>query len=599
MRLLYPGALFFLLFIPVIIAMYILKQKFEEREISSTYLWEQVIKDMDVNTPWQKLKSSLPLILQVLAAALLAFALTEPFWLGAKGAVQNVILVIDNSGSMNASYEDTTRLEEAKRRSEKLIKGLKPGSKMTLISAGRSPKVELSSSQDKEAVLNKIKGIKPSNTYGDIGESTSLVKSLGKQFGSYKAVFFTDRKVEIKDIEGEVQSLDSYSENVSLDYMSHAEEEGNLQAIVRINNRSNNTQNREISLYTEEKLFTLKEVQLGPKEVKTVYFDKIPSSVRYLQAEISEKDSLMEDNKIYDIVKSTKAQKILLVSQKNVFIEKVLSSLKNIEVFKTNSVDNIMDSYDLYVFDGVSPEKLPESGAVLFLNPPEKNSLVKVMGEVEGGLAAVQKSSVTKYMESASFTVAKLKSMEIPYWASAFLKINNKPAAFTGDYKGRKIAVIGFDLHNSDFPLISEFPIFIHNLVTYLVDGDFQGTSTYVCGDSIDINPKGEALSLTMKTPKGKDENIELKYPIKPFENTEEIGVYRLSEKLKDQSYESLIAVNFPADRESGTDAEVKSVSNKLNGSLMDASGVNLKLFLLIAILILLLIEWVVYIYGY
>jgi hypothetical protein len=599
MRLLYPGALFFLFFIPVIIAMYILKQKFEEREISSTYLWEQVIKDMDVNTPWQKLKSSLPLILQVLAAAFLAFALTEPFWLGGKGGAQNVILVIDNTGSMNASYENTTRLEEAKNRSEKLIKGLKPGSKMTLISAGKSSKVELSSSQDKEAVLNKLKGIKPSNTYGDIGESTSLVKSLGKQFGSYKAVFFTDRKIEIKDIEGEVQSLDSYSENVSLDYISHAEEEGKLQAIVRVNNRSNITQNREISLYTEEKLFTLKDVQLGPKEVKTIYFDKIPSTVKYLQAEISEKDSLMEDNKIYDIIKNTEARKVLLVSQKNVFIEKVLSSLKNIEVFKTNSIDNIMDSYDLYIFDGVSPQVLPESGAVLFLNPPDNNPLVKVAGEVEGGLAAVQKSSVTKYMESASFTVARFKSMEVPYWASGFLKINNKAAAFTGDYKGRKTAVIGFDLHNSDFPLISEFPIFIHNLVTYLVDGDFQGTSAYVCGDSIDINPKGEALSLSMKTPQGKEESIELKYPIKPFENTEEIGIYKLSEKLKEQSYESLIAVNFPADRESGTDAEVRSVSNKLNGSLMDSSGVNLKLFLLIAILILLLIEWVVYIYGY
>jgi len=64
--------------------------------------------------------------------------------------------------------------------------------------------------------------------------------------------------------------------------MSHAEEEGNLQAIVRINNRSNNTQNREISLYTEEKLFTLKEVQLGPKEVKTVYFDKIITQLKVL-----------------------------------------------------------------------------------------------------------------------------------------------------------------------------------------------------------------------------------------------------------------------------------------------------------------------------
>lgn len=599
MKLLYPGALFFLFFIPIIIAMYILKQRFEEREVSSTYLWEQVIKDMDVNTPWQKLKSSLPLILQVLAAALLSLALTEPFWMGGKGSVQNVILIIDNTGSMNTLYDNASRLEEAKKRSEKLVKGLKPGSKVTLITAGKSPKVEVSSSEDKEAVLSKLKNITPSNSYGDIGESTSLVKSLGKQYGSYRAVFFTDSQVDIKDIQGEVQSLDSYVENVSLDYISHAEENGVLSAIVRVNNRSNNTQNREIALYTEEKLFTLKEVELKPKEVKTIYFDNLPANIKYLQAEISQKDSLIEDNKIYDIVKNTKAQKVLLVSEKNVFIEKVLASLKNIELYKTNSTDNIIGYYDLYIFDGVVPNILPEEGSVLFINPSEKNPLIKVNGEIEGGLAAVEKNNVTKYIENAHFTISKFKSIEMPYWGSSFFTINNKPAAFSGEYKGRKNAVIAFDLHNSDFPLIPEFPIFIHNIVSYLIDGDFQSASTYVAGDAIEINPKGEALSLSMKSPIGQEQNIELKYPIKPYENTNEIGLYKLSEKLKDKNYESLIAVNFPSDKESASDTEVKSVSNKLQGSIMDSGGINLRIFLIIAILLLLLMEWMVYIYGY
>lgn len=58
MTLFSPWALWFLALIPLVILMYILKQKFEEREISSTYLWHQVLKDMEVNTPWQRLKTT-------------------------------------------------------------------------------------------------------------------------------------------------------------------------------------------------------------------------------------------------------------------------------------------------------------------------------------------------------------------------------------------------------------------------------------------------------------------------------------------------------------------------------------------------------------
>jgi hypothetical protein len=599
MRLLYPGAMFFLSFIPVIIAMYILKQKFEEREISSLYLWEQVIKDMDVNTPWQKLKSSLPLILQIIGTALLAFAIANPFLLLGKGAQQNIIAVIDNTGSMNTYFNDTTRLEEAKRRAEKLIKSQKPGSKITLITSGNSAKVELSASSDKEEAVNKVRNIKPSNSAGDLEDSLSLVKSLGKQYVSYKAVFFTDREVDISEIEGEVQALSSYSENVSLDYMSHAKEQGVIRAIVRVNNRSNNTQNREVALYAEEKLFTLKEVQLKPGEVKTVYFENIPTNIKYLHAELSEKDSLIEDNRIYEVIRETKSQRVLLVSERNVFVEKILSSLNYIELFKTNSAENIIDEYDLYIFDGISPEELPREGAVLFINPPEQNPLVKVKGEAQGNLGEIQKSQVTKYMENAQFTVAKYQDIEVPYWGSVFLKINNKPAAFLGDYKGKKTALLAFDLHNSDFPLISEFPIFMHNLVSYLVDGSFQGNTVYQCGEAIEINPKGEAENLVMKTPEGESFNIELKYPMKPFEKTNSIGIYRLMEEGKDKQYENLLAVNFPADKESEVNLEAKSVSSKINESVMDAAGIDLKIFIMIAVLLLLVIEWGVYIYGY
>lgn len=594
-----PWAFGFLITIPLIILMYILKQKFQEREVSSIFLWEQVLKDIEVNTPWQKLKKNLLLFMQLAAAFLIVFALTDPFVMLRGKSFESVILVLDNTGSMNAVYDDNSRLEEAKKRAEKLVRSLSQGSKVSIITSAKEQKVEISASSDKNAVISKIKNIKPSNTAGNMEDSLSFVKSMAKQYENYRAVFYTDSPLNIKGINGQVDNVSSYGVNVSLDYMSHSKDKDGIKAIVRINNRSNNSQTRDISLYGGDKLLNIKTVELKPMEVKTVYFEKIPENSTYLWAEINEKDALAEDNVVYDIVKQSKNQRVLLVSEKNVFIEKILSAINGIELYKTNTDDKLTEKYDLYIYDGITPKELPKEGALLFINPQSNNPIVKIKGDIEGAQGEFAKHSVTKLLDKGSFTVAEMKSMELPYWGSELLKVNGKTAAFVGEDKGRNIAVIGFDLHKSDFPLNHEFPIFMHNLVSYMVNGDFERKTAYYCGDSVDINPRAETTELKIQLPNGNSDKVEIKYPLMPFENTLQTGVYKVTEKVGDKEQIGLFAVNFPTDKESDINLQGKAAQNTEVSSISKIGGLNLQLYLIIGVFMLLLVEWMVYAYGY
>ena len=49
---------------PIIVAMYLLKLRREERSVSSTFLWRRMVRDVEANAPWQKLRRNLLLLLQ-------------------------------------------------------------------------------------------------------------------------------------------------------------------------------------------------------------------------------------------------------------------------------------------------------------------------------------------------------------------------------------------------------------------------------------------------------------------------------------------------------------------------------------------------------
>jgi hypothetical protein len=587
----------FLLLIPPIILLYFLKQKPEEREVSSLYLWDRVYKSKEVNVPWEKFKKSLLLFLQLLAFLVLILALTDPFLILRGKDYQNVILVIDNTGSMGAAYGNGTRFEEAVKQAEKLIGSLRTGSKISIISCSTTPMVEVSSTTDKAEALYRLKAIEPVDLPGSINEAVSLVKSMAKQYESYKSVFYTDESVNVEDLNAEVVSLSSKGDNVSLDHISHSREKEGLKLMVTATNRSDKDLSREICVYGEGRLLAVKKVDLKSGETKTVYFDPIDYKGDYLRAEITEKDALPNDNVVYDVIKQGTVQKVLLVTKKNIFIEKALATVNNIELYKTSSPEGLRlsDRYNLYIFDDMVPDVLPSDGNILFINPPD-NSLFQVNGIVEGGLGEVLEHNVTKYITGSVFSVEKQKDMVIPQWGKPFFKVNDKDAAFTGEYKNRKYAAIGFGLHQTDFVLNAEFPILIHNLSSYLVDTGLMPKTDYLCGDSVEINAQPDGGDLEVLTPFGLKEDIALRYPLKNFSATNKPGIYKVTQKFGDVEKSNIFAVNFPSDRESNINSEFTGGAAAGRAGFNRMSGINLQPYLIAALLAILLLEWIAYI---
>src|SRR6476659_9143740 len=143
-----PLALLGLLFIPAVIAMYLLKLRRDEAPVPSTLLWTMLVADVEANAPWQKLRRSLLLLIQLLLVAILALLAARPFLERPAGLARDIVLVVDTSASMGATDVSPNRLAAAKQAALDALRDLPSGGKVSVIEAGRTAKIVAAGSSD-------------------------------------------------------------------------------------------------------------------------------------------------------------------------------------------------------------------------------------------------------------------------------------------------------------------------------------------------------------------------------------------------------------------------------------------------------------------
>lgn len=582
--------LFLLITIPLLILLYILKRKYREEVISSTLLWSEVYKNTRANTPWEKFRKNIMLLLQILIFLALILSLMKPFLNFGGKSYKNLIIVIDNTASMNIQYGNSTRLEEAKRLSKELINSTKEETNTFIITFDNSPKLLQKEETNKEKITKAIESIEKTYYQGNISDSINFIKAIGQSIEEdYEVILFSDKEISLGDLNGTVVSLGNTGLNGSIDNISHKFLEDKIKVIATITNRGSEVYEGDFSLYDGDKLIAVEALNLNVGDNKTLTFD-IPSiDNEVLRGELSRHDLLAEDNIYYHVLGNKKVNKILLVTDQNLFLERALNNIRNSEVYKTNSLSNLSrgDTYDLYVFDNVTPSTMPSSGSILFINP-SSNEYFKVLEGGQGSEAKAVEGEVSNYLDSLTFTLAKYNEIDVPYYGRSFIDVDEATVGFKGTINNRNIAALSFDLHNSDFVLKKEFPILIYELGENLISNGMTGKSNYKYGEKIIANGNNLDSVMTITSPNKESFEINSGEEVK---GNIQLGVY----KLETENEKELFSVNYPSEGESDTSkgsiGEIKNATKEINLK----RGFDLSpIFILLAILIVAL-EWTMY----
>ncbi len=581
-----------LIAVPAVIILHMLKRKQKDVRIPSTFLWERAADTSVQSKPWQKLKKSIPLILQIVAVTSLGLAASRPY-ISAFGKAYNYVVVIDASASMSAEDMGQTRLEYAKERAEKLIKSASAMSNITVITACDNPYIGYGPGNDKGEALSVVKSVR--QTYGGIDKDTlnGIIASEAAKT-SAGVYIFTDDKNCVDELDANIFYAGKNTENCAITLASASE--GNV--LVNVRNFGTAEAYKTVTVFDGNMALAVRDITIQPDTEKSIIFEDIYNNNAEITVSLTPEDIMPIDDTFYLAINMAKTEKILLVTDNNTFLENALKLTEGTEVYKMTAdtmESSDVSGYDLYIFDGTTPNNLPNDGNIFMINPPEDNGLVNVKGTKQLNCYSEGNSELVSG-NTLSFIISEAKEVERPSWAVTESQADGMPLIIRGENNGQKICIFTFDIHNSDLPLLKEFPIMIYNLTDWFLPNR-SGIQTGIhCGEKLDINASADIEQIIIVNTLGEERILLPPFKDADYSDTSEPGFYSIkAEKIDGNEDQNIMAVNVKTDGESQLNAMFGQDETGNVGTVGKGGSGIMELLIITAILALVAEWWVKY----
>lgn len=564
----------------VLLLIYLIRPNYQQKLVSSTFVWKLSLKYQKKRLPISKIKNLIILLMQILILTLCAFILAGPVVYEAADVHDEVVIIIDASASMRAHDQDNvTRFDRAVEEARELAaKTFDSNGRVTVIFAGKDSEYIMhratrDSSEDLDEELLKLVD-DGACTYGsaDIDGALKLANDVVRSVPETKVVLYTSTKyknhgnVDVRTMTDDaddwnVAVLDMRAEksveNIYTFYVDLACYGRDVEVTLGLNINKVNNKNEQLVYSLSSNPLNGERIRLVGNRVTTVTvqtdkavpdgktaatpvfeFDDVTASVQV-------DDSLSDDN-TFSLFGNTKpVMNIQYASSRpNSFFAAAFMSLQNalknrwtVNFREIRDVAGIATSgYDLYVFeDGAIPDVLPTDGVVFFVNP------TYVPRGVEFSLSAATSTDRIPLTAGAEHPITKnIYPGNIELTRHAPILLENTDAA-SGGYTAlmycqgnpvlackntvtSKIVIMSFSVNYSTAPMSYDFPRLIMNIVNYYMPSTFV-KSVYEANEVITLNSRGATLQVT-----GPGLNAEYKSFPQSLELTR-IGTYTTTQK--------------------------------------------------------------------
>ena len=558
MRFLFPLGLLGLIAVPILIIIYILRNRFKEHIVSSSYLFELSNRFLKKKKR-HRFENILSLIIEISAVIFLSIALAHPVFYQ-KNNAENYCFILDASGSMNIKNQDKTRFALAQEKMNNIVKEAKEGSTYTLIYAGYETRTIVKNLDNKDTFYEFNQSLKPEYMFLTLTDALKKADEYYQNGDVSKLYVFSDKTFEsIENVE--LIDVSSNEENYAIYDFKASLSQDELLFSGNILSYESDT-DLTLNLYLDDELVDTQTISVL-KEIESKYAFHV-SKRNYQKANvvIINEDALILDNSniIYNLSNEEKPN-ILLVSEKPFYLQAMINAIGNYSLTIENPSSYVKNQeYDLFIFDSFTPDVLPENGSVWLINSDQNidqtGFLVQDERVAEPNVAISYNedenplyNQITKDIKGNQIAIYKYKKYSLYKDFTTIFNYNSVPLLFVGSTENNlREVVFAFDLHDTDLPLLYDFAPLIRNLLNYSLPSVVEDQN-YVVGNNLQINIFNNYESVRILTPSNNISYLTLTSDIE-YVPLYEVGTYEVKVVTKSETKDYYVFVSF--DKEEG-----------------------------------------------
>jgi von Willebrand factor type A domain/Aerotolerance regulator N-terminal len=551
--------------IPALILLYLLKVRRRDFEVGSTYLWTHLLRDLAAHEPWQRLHWSVLLTAQLVVVGLLVFAVARPFYTAQAAESIHAMILLDGSASMQTADVSPNRFEVARQEARRVLRELPDDSLGTLIVVKSKPEVLVAASADRQQLARAIDNATVSGGSADLQQALSLASALNNNRKRALVYLISDgafgegQQIESNGLEVSFIQVGMNGDNRAISTLSARPDPLNAhryQVFARVRNYSDQPTSDVLSITADGSPADSREVMLAPGTAQDYIFNDLPVGTKSVEAKLGTADELPLDDQAYAILDVRRPAQVLLVTDGNLYLEKVMGLIPNVELFRSQprryfTLD--ADRYDLIVFDTFVPDVVPR-GNLLFVNPTE-SALFSSEGEVRQPRIRdwERDDPLLQFVDLRDVAIAKASRLTVPSWAKALVSGDDMPLMLAGTRDGQqRIVALPFDLRQTNLPLSTAFPILMLNIMGYLEPAGQVDTRDLRPGDAVTLLPLPQTEDVQVRKPDGTTTGFKVAGAPLRYDQTALPGIYTATQRVDNVAVsQEIFAVNPSSERES------------------------------------------------
>lgn len=456
--------------------------------VPSTLVWARVSGASSLRSSRRAPVTTLLLLLQLLALALLVLGLARPRLGG--GRPDHWIVVVDASGGMQATDVAPSRLAAARSYLEARLRRDGGGGgprRVSIVAMGSVPEVLAARLASASAARRAAAALTPTAADPDWAQLARVLPGLTRRGERTTVTILTDpadRKAAEAAVRAALAGVSAvqvktltfagpHPSNLGLDGVTVTREASGLWRIAG-----------EVRRYAGKTSASQVEVLFAAGNHGALPWTTIPvkldaGGTAEFQTELKlpapgtlevrlPKDDLASDNHAYFVLRPAPRQiKVLEVGPGDGALERALTSISDVKVYRAPALPRSVSDYALVVIDGVHVDRRPNT-STWWLDAPPPGVTFGAPVSAPTATSWLSAHPLSRTVDWSAIKVAQADVASRLPGADVLLEAGGHPlvqARTTAD--GREV-LSTFALKNSDWPTLTSFPAFVYDLVHWV-----------------------------------------------------------------------------------------------------------------------------------